>query len=137
MADQNRTQVVFCATGFNTTKPGGHFINESNYGDDLSRLLLASLARRGVATDSEPQQEDFGWFFGFDAGGVEHCFVVAHAPAAETDDRWVGWVERHVGLLSSLIGGRNRGIRPEAIALIDDVLREFATDLTWSRRGAP
>ena len=90
-----------------------------------------------MKTDDEPNQEDFGWYFCFEVGGVSHCLVIGFQPNdPDSGDQWLGWIERDAGFFASLFGGRNRGIRVEATALIDQMLRLHPgiTNVSWHDR---
>ena len=133
-----KTDVAFHTTGFNCTEPRDHFINAGCFGDDVCKWLIEQLRARGVATADEPGQEDFGWYFTFTAGGAEHCFVVGFQPNEPLKgDRWLGSIERHVGLLGSLLGGRRRGISPAAVEAIDGVLKSSPQirNVVWHEPG--
>ncbi|HEV2330684.1 MAG TPA: hypothetical protein VGY56_18035 [Verrucomicrobiae bacterium] len=111
-----RTVVTFENPAFNTTERREYFINECCYGDDLAHALMEQLRSRGYQTDTEPGQEDFGWYFGFRAGDKDYQFVIGHRPADESDPTvWLGWVERKVGMIGTIFGARKRGIQPAAL----------------------
>ena len=129
-----KTQFEFRSTKFNCTKVQDYFINPNCYGDDVCRFLIDSLTEQGVATDASPSQEDYGWYFNFRVAQVEHCLIVGFQPNdPSTGDAWLGWIERRVGFLSSIMGGRNKGILNEAVAAVDLALRSSADirDLQW------
>lgn len=130
----NRTIVTFRSAAFNTTEEKESFINPGNFGDDLALWMMEALRARGIVVEGEPGQEDFGWFFTFEAGGVEHDFVLGHRDDTEGD--WIGWVERRAGLLASLFGGRGRGILPEAVRAIHEALAasDAIRDVRWHTR---
>jgi len=133
-----RTEVHFRSTTFNCTESKDYFINDCCFGDDVARWLIHQLRSRGVRTADEPGQEDFGWYFTFYVGTTEHCFVVSFQPNdPSTGDQWLGWVERHKGLLGSILGGRKRGILPEAVQMIDVALKESPDiqRVTWYEPG--
>lgn len=119
-----RTQLTFRCTGFNRTEEKDYFINPGNYGDDLMRWLMQALKDRGYVIegdeDDTPGQEDFGWYFNFQVGGVSHTFLLARNE--DEEDSWYGWLERNAGCLATLIGGRKRGILPEASIVIEETL---------------
>lgn len=118
-----RTVVTFQSLAFNTTERRDYFINDGCYGDDVARWLIEQLRARGIRTDDEPGQEDFGWYFGLRAGDIDYQFVVGHRPADGSDPGvWIGWLERKAGLLGSLFGARKRGIRPDGARAIHSVL---------------
>ena len=119
-----KTEVHFRSTAFNCTEPKDYFINDCSFGDDVARWLIPQLRAQGIQTANEPDQEDFGWYLTFHAGGTEHCFVIGFQPNdTATGDQWLGWLERQTGFLGSLFGGRKRGILPEAVQAIDTALK--------------
>lgn len=133
-----KTEVSFHSTAFNCTEPRDYFINDCCFGDDAARWLIQQLRAQGIQTADEPGQEDFGWYFGFTAGGAEHCFIIGFQPNdPATGDRWLGWIERPTGFLKSLFGGRKRGILPEAVQAIDKALRSSPEirHITWQEPG--
>ena len=134
-----KTEFHFHSTAFNCTEPKEYFINDCCFGDDVGRWLIRRLREQGLQTSDEPGQEDFGWYFTFTVGGVEHCVVIGFQPnEPEVGNQWIGWIERQAGLLSALFGGRKRGILPEAVEAVDKALRSSVeiSGVTWveSRR---
>lgn len=120
---------------FNITEPRDYFINQGCYGDDLAAWLIEGLERAAIKTTSKPVQEDFGWFFTFIVNNVEHRVIVGFQPNdIATGDCWIGWIERNVGFLPTVFGGRHRGILPEAIDVIDSILSSTSeiNELMWS-----
>ena len=119
-----RTVATFKSSSFNTSEVRAFFINPNCFGDDLARWLISRLREAFIATDDEPDQEDFGWYFNFSMQEGEHCCVLGYRPgeAGNKDGEWVVWLERRRGLLGSLVGGRNRGIAQSAIAAIHTAL---------------
>jgi len=64
----------------------------------------------------------------------EYCIVVGfQLNDISQGDCWVGEIERHVGFLRSVLGGRHHGIDPDAVDVIDEVLRssQEILDLEW------
>jgi hypothetical protein len=117
-----RTLVTFRSDAFNTSATKDSFVNADNYGDDVASWLMAELKTRGITTDAEPRQEDFGWYFNFRAGGADHCLLLGYRPGEGDDAVWLGWVERAAGFFGSILGRRRKGIRPEAVDAIHRVL---------------
>ncbi len=119
-----RTVVTFQSDTFNTSEQREYFINPICFGDDAAKWLISRLREMRVATDDGPRQEDFGWYFNFRLSAGEYCCVVGYRPGESEDDPglWITWLERRLGLLGSLIGGRNRGIDPSAIEAIHQAL---------------
>jgi hypothetical protein len=114
-----RSFVTFKSTAFNTRESRDHFINPENYGDDVARWLMDDLKAQGIEVEGELGQEDFGWYFAFNAGGRSHHFILGHR---DDTDEWLGWLEPVVGFFASLLGGRNKGVEPRAVDAIHRVL---------------
>jgi hypothetical protein len=114
-----KTVVTFRSDAFNTTEPQEYFINPGCFGDDVAKWLMGQLDAQGVKITGEPSQEDFGWYFTFRVENVKHAFVLG---LRHDDATWIGWVERHRGLMGSMILGRKRGIRPAALRAVHVVL---------------
>lgn len=116
---ETRTLVTFQSPEFNTTERRNYFINDCCYGDDVARALMEQLHSRGVQTDKEPGQEDFGWYFGFRTGDTDYQFVLGHRRADGNDPAvWIGWLERKAGLVGSLFGARKRRIQSDSVSTI-------------------
>ena len=129
-----KTEFSFVSTLFNRTEPKEYFINEICFGDDAAWWLIEKLREQEIPTATRPEQEDFGWYFTFIVDGVEHALVIAFQPSdIPKGDRWVGSIERHVGFFRSVLGGRRRGILPEAITAVDKALKTSPEiqELTW------
>jgi|ERR1051325_1806022 hypothetical protein len=138
MRAEIRTIVSFKSTAFNTTEPRRHFINSCCFGVDLAKWLIHELRNKGVNADSEPGQEDFGWYFNFLVTETPHTFVVGHCPSLVEggEGTWIGWIERHRGLLGSLLGARRRGIKPAAPKTLHSILSSSPQiqDIRWHFR---
>ncbi len=130
-----KTQFQFRSTAFNCTKEKDYFMNDGSFGDDVAVWLINQLRSRGIETSDEPGQEDFGWYFTFNVRDVEHCVVISFQPNDPAiGDRWLGWVERQVGFIGSILGGRKRGILPEAVHAVEAALRSSSAiqDISWN-----
>ena len=119
MGVEIQTVVTFQSTAFNVTETKPYFINPSCYGDDVAKWMIAELRKNGVKTDDAPDQEDFGWYFGFQVAGGEHTFVIGFRP---DDKTWIGWLERNRGFARSILGLRKRGIDPSAQQVLHSAL---------------
>jgi hypothetical protein len=116
-----RTVVTFESAAFNRSEHKDYFINPGCFGDDVAVWLIQELRNRKQETAATPGQEDFGWYFNFRVSGTEHSFVLGYRPGDETESGvWIGWLERSRGLI--LFGFRQRGIQPEAVRIIHEVL---------------
>ena len=62
---KTKTLATFKSNLFNSTETKDYFINPNCFGDDVAKWLLQELRAKGIKTDKEPGQEDFGWFFDF------------------------------------------------------------------------
>src|SRR4030095_13214248 len=99
------TVVTFQSASFNTTEARDYFINPCCFGDDLARWLIGRLRSNGIETDSEPGQEDFGWYFNFKVSENVYCVVLGFRPDEENaDGEWVAWLERTRGLVGAIFG---------------------------------
>jgi hypothetical protein len=115
----------FRSTKFNCTEPKDYFINPNCYGDDVATWLMQELGEYGIQLTGNLDQEDFGWFFTFMMGDVEHCVVIGFQPNDPgLGDRWIGSVERHVGFFGSISGQRDTNINPIAVQALDSILRK-------------
>jgi hypothetical protein len=123
------TEARFNSTAFNNSEAKAYFINECCYGDDLAKWMMGRLRERGIKTDDEPGQEDFGWYFDFQVAGAWHCCVLG----AEHEGEWHLWLERSRGFFGSLLGLRKVGINLEAVEAIREVLTGTPEiqDLRW------
>ncbi len=129
-----RTCATFESDSFNTTESKPEFVPPDNYGDDVVLWLMGKLRDRGVPVDeSDPSQEDHGWYVTFGPDRESHDAVIVYAPT-ETASRWLLCVERSVGVLGSILGRRARAVVPSAVELIEDILRDAheVRNLRWS-----
>ena len=127
MDSEIRTVVTFNSTAFNMVEPKDYFINPSCFGDDVAKWLIDELRKRGVKTDEQPGQEDFGWYLNFEITGKGHTLLIGHRPTGEREaGTWIGWLERNPGFVGSIFGGRKRGIQPSAIEAIHRILSSSA-----------
>src|ERR1017187_1982926 len=117
-----RRHVIFQSTAFNTTESKAYFIKEGCFGDDLARWLIEQLQARGIQTESEPGQKGFGWYFTFRVGETDYNFVLGCRPGENDKPDWMGTIERSAGLVGSWFGARKRGIKPNALKIIHDIL---------------
>jgi len=127
--DMANTQncIVFKSKAFNTSIQREYFINPSCFGDDAARWLINELSTRGHQPDKVPVQEDFGWHFGFHAGGAKHNAVIGYRPGIYGGEgEWICWIERKTGLGGALVGKR-KDVRPEAVKAVQNILTSSPT----------
>ncbi len=133
-----RTLVTFNSAVFNTTQTKDYFINPGCFGDDVCKWLISEFRAKGIETDKEPGQEDFGWYFNFKMSEGPHCIVIGYRPEDNKEKGvWIGWLERKCGFIGSLLGGRKRGISTGAIGTVHQVLSnsEKIQDVRWHSQG--
>jgi hypothetical protein len=128
-----RRNVIFQSTAFNTTESKDYFINECCFGDDLARWLIEQLNARGIRTEPEPGQEDFGWWLTFRVGATDYDFVLGSRRGNNDKHEWMGWIERSRGFVGSLFGARKRGIKADAVEVIHAILSVSPkiSDVRW------
>ncbi|MFA6208279.1 MAG: hypothetical protein WCT03_06560 [Candidatus Obscuribacterales bacterium] len=144
---EERNLITFESKEFNTTEPQEHFINDCCYGDDFCKWLIDELKKKGIECDSEPGQEDFGWYFNFSVNKVTYCLVCGFRLAEENPETekqetatsngdWIIWIERSAGFMSSLFGGRNKGIDAAVPRLIHSTLSAHPaiTNIRWHKK---
>jgi hypothetical protein len=118
-----RRNFIFQSAAFNTTESKDYFINECCFGDDLARWIIERLKARGIHSESEPGQEDFGWYMTFRIGETDYDLVIGYRPGDEGQlGDWMCTVERSAGLVGSLLGARKRGIQADALEALHSLL---------------
>ncbi|HKA18505.1 MAG TPA: hypothetical protein VKN18_09315 [Blastocatellia bacterium] len=137
METSNRTVVTFQSDSFNTSEPKDYFINDCCFGDDLARWMIERLGSSGVETDSEPGQEDFGWYFNFKLTENFYCVVLGFRPGEEGEGEWVAWLERARGFVASVFGYRKREIEVAACNVLNAALQERSVirNVRWHTRA--
>ena len=131
-----RTVVTFKSDRFNTTEEKPYFINPECYGDDVARWLIGRVRANGGEAETEPGQEDFGWYFGFSVDRVAHTLVIGYQDD-DPEGYWIGCIERNKGLISGMFGGRNRDIMHEAVLTIHRALTgtDMCHDVEWHHKA--
>jgi hypothetical protein len=118
-----RTLVTFKSSAFNTTDSKDYFINPLCFGDDVAKWLISELQAKGIETDKEPRQEDFGWHFDFTLPKGRHCLVIGFQPEDNNGQgNWICWLERSHGLIGLIFKGREHGISPKSVETIHQIL---------------
>ncbi|HEV7240373.1 MAG TPA: hypothetical protein VGQ36_14125 [Thermoanaerobaculia bacterium] len=132
---KQRTCVTFDSNFFNTTVQKPEFAHSDNFGDDVARWLMSKLRGRGVPVDeTDPSQEDHGWYVTFETDGKLHDVVAIYAPDADAA-RWLLSVERSLGIIGTIFGRRPRSVANAAVELIDAILQSSpeVTGVRWLR----
>ncbi len=132
-----RTIVTFKSTAFNTTEQKESFVNPDCFGEDVGAWLIGELRGRGLATDSAPDSEDFGWYFGFTVEGCAYRFVIGYRPEEEGEGGdWIAWVERAKAGLLGLFGPGKQAVAPQAVSAIHTILSTSpqVREVRWHRR---
>lgn len=129
-----QTVVTFHTTAFNHTERKSYFINDCCYGDDLARWMIVELAKQGVQTIGDADQEDFGWYMTFEVANTKYFFVTSYrADDISIGSTWIGFIERVSSALGRLFGRQNHNIAPEAPQAIHRVLSSSAEihEIRW------
>ena len=113
-----RTVVTFESDKFNLTDEGQSSGDYGCYGQDLAKWLIDRLRAAGTETDSEPRQEDFGWYVNYSLGGQPFCAVIGNVGG----ESWFIVVERVTGFLRSLLGERHRHVPEAGVDILHRVL---------------
>ena len=138
MSKPFRTVVTFESSDFNVSESKDYYINPDCFGDGLARWLLAELKQKGISTDNEPDQEDFGWFFNFKLLNTEYCLIVGHIDVRNDNNaKWFLALERNCGSLASMFGGRKRGLNKVSAEIIHSVLSDSSliNKIRWHYRN--
>jgi len=122
-----KTHVIFDSGIFNTSQPQPLYARPGNYGDDAARWLMGALQKQDVKVAVGLGQDYEGWYFCFTVEEVNYEFTIKLS-----DTGWRGTLERSAGLVSSIFGGRSRGISKAAVAVIDEALK--SNDGIWNVR---
>jgi len=115
-----KTEVSFHSTAFNCGADSSQSAEDTCLGKDVCRWLMRRLREQGIQTADELQQGNYCWSVTFHVAETGHVFSTRFWPNDRAaGDHWHCWVERQRGFITSLLGGRKRGIRPEAIQALD------------------
>jgi hypothetical protein len=125
MSGTSRSDLIFSTDRFNLSEPREYFINDCCYGDDAARWLVDRLRARGL-TVTEPDQEDWGWYFDAQFDGAAYFVGVG----GNSDDEisgtnrgeWRFMVEKHRTLWQKLSGANRLDEHDAFIALLKDIL---------------
>lgn len=100
-----RFDVLFRSKRFNLSKHRDDFINPCCFGDDVAQWLISQFRALGLQA-SEPDQEDWGWYFGVEYQSVRYFVGVGgiadDEPAPKNQGEWRIIVEKHRTLWQKL-----------------------------------
>jgi hypothetical protein len=125
MSRTGRYDLIFSTDRFNLTEPREYFINECCYGDDASQWLVERLRLRGL-TVTEPDQEDWGWYF--DARYREAGYFVGVGGCADEEasdgnrGEWRLMVEKHRTLWEKLTGANRLSEHDEFLGILKEIV---------------
>ncbi len=89
---------------------------------DLARWIGRELRAHGQEADDEIIQEDSGCALRCRIDGRPHDLVIGWIPGnGTTPDRWFLCVERHAGLLGTVLGARRR-VQPKTLDAVHALL---------------
>jgi hypothetical protein len=125
MPAQNRYDLIFSSDQFNLSQPRGYFINDCCYGDDVARWLVERLRSRGC-TVTEPDQEDWGWYFDVRHGQAAYFVGVGGASDDESSGNnqgeWRLMVQKHRTLRERLTRANLLDRDDAFLALLRDII---------------
>jgi hypothetical protein len=106
MPAARRYDLIFSSDRFNLSEPQDYFINDCCYGDDVAKWLADQLRQRGIEV-TEPDQEDWGWYF--EARYDESAYFVGvggtpddESPPSRNSGHWRLIVEKHRSFMERL-----------------------------------
>jgi hypothetical protein len=100
-------ELLFETSRFNLSDVKPHFINPICFGEDLARWLAARLRERGMSA-TEPDQEDWGWYFDVEHAGVAYFIAIggnaSEEHAVANHGEWRVSIDRHRSMMDKLRG---------------------------------
>ena len=125
MSVTSRSDLLFTTDRFNLSEPREYFINDCCFGDDAARWLVEQLRARGL-TATDPDQEDWGWYFDADFEGVTYFVGVGgnsdDDPVDPNRGQWRLMVQKHRTLWQKLSGANRLDEHDPFVALLKDIL---------------
>lgn len=125
MSFDGRYDVLFSTDRFNLSEPRDYFINDCCYGDDAARWLVAQLRARGL-TATDPDQEDWGWYFDVRWADARYFIGVGGNAEEETmagnQGEWRLIVEKHRSLWQKLTGANKLAADDPLLHLLDEII---------------
>jgi hypothetical protein len=120
-----RSDLLFTTDRFNLSQPRDYFVNECCYGDDAARWLVEQLQARGL-TVTEPDQEDWGWYFDAQFNGASYFIGVGrnsdHDRSRPDFGEWRLMVQKHRTLWEQLTGANKLEEHDAFFVLLEDIL---------------
>jgi hypothetical protein len=125
MSGTSRCDLIFSTDRFNLSEPREYFINDCCYGDDAAHWFVEQLRVRGL-TVTEPDQEDWGWYFDAQFEGASYFVGVGGYGDEVTSDpnrgQWRLMVEKHRTLWQKLSGANQLENHDAFVAVLKDIL---------------
>jgi len=125
MGAAGRYDVLFCSDRFNLSEPREYFINDCCFGDDVARWLADLLQSRGLTT-TEPDQEDWGWYFDVCFAESRYFVGIGGAPdeevSASNQGQWRLIVEKHRTLRQKLSGSNKLRDDDAFVGVLKDIV---------------
>jgi hypothetical protein len=126
-----RTIVTFSSASFKAVDVENKPRFRGTFGDDLAIWLMLEMEANGVDVSPGLNQGAAGWNFVFHIDGRAYAAtVLLHNPIGPV---WLITLERDVEGALAWLGGRRRGVRPEAAAAVHSVLSasDKAASVWW------
>jgi hypothetical protein len=125
MSGTSRSDLIFSTDRFNLSEPREYFINDCCYGDDAARWLAERLRARGL-TVTDPDQEDWGWYFDAEFNGAAYFVGVGGNSDDETSPsnrgEWRLMVQKHRTLWQKLSGANRLDENDAFTAILKEIL---------------
>jgi hypothetical protein len=125
MSGTGRFDILFSSDRFNLSEPREYFINDCCYGDDAARWIVERLRARGL-TATEPDQEDWGWYFEVQYQDAAYFVGVGGNSDDETSSsnqgEWRLVVEKHRTLWEKLSGANKLSDADPLIGILKDIV---------------
>jgi hypothetical protein len=125
MSGAGRCDIVFSTNRFNLSEPREYFINDCCYGDDAARWIVARLRLRGL-TVTEPDQEDWGWYFDAQFNQADYFVGVGgnadDAAASGNRGEWRLMIQKHRTLWERISGRNQLSEHDEFLAILKHIV---------------
>jgi hypothetical protein len=125
MSAASRSDLLFTTDRFNLSHPHEYFINECCYGDDAAGWVVEQLRARSLAV-TEPDQEDWGWYFHAQFNGASYFVGVGgnndHDKSRPDRGEWRLMVQKRRTLWEKLTGANKLEEHDPFLSLLEDVV---------------